>query len=519
MLIRDRRYALCFGSCCRILRDSYFGPFVSDLSAVFILVQIRCCFLPAVSVVKRKRHEVSRILLQNYSDICRTLAILIIIVIPYFLNGKGDLFRCMCIRKYSVSYRSGRYGSISCNGRLDPLISDQSTLVIELRKSIQFCRPVITVIQNNVQEVDIILSKRNRQVLRAHAILVIIVVPDLGDLHRCFFKRNIICIFDRRRCSERRVICLRVALRHIFLGPGIVDQNAVTILRKTADRCRPVVTGVQFDRIPVSEGHNDLCRALAGGIVKVYPLFRHRGRGGLRCVGVCDRCRSIRYRSCRAVSRRVICYRHFFPCIDVFGSSVILWKICCRVCPVIGIIKSSSIDLVSILFKDHHNFSRTLSILVIGIVPVLFYRQREVFLDIIVFIVYRYQIFRVFGDLLFCVSVNDTVRSQRIVRRNIALGDFIFGSRIKTVDLDAFAGLKREFLYDILFKSNATCCSIREIYIEGSRTVDLNANGKLGAGRRTVRRIRNFLLHFKGTLILISIVVMNNDRIVLVRTV
>ena len=223
MLIRDRRYALCFGSCCRILRDSYFGPFVSDLSAVFILVQIRCCFLPAVSVVKRKRHEVSRILLQNYSDICRTLSILIIIVIPYFLNGKGDLFRCVCICEYSISYCSGRYGSISGYSRLYPFIGDQGTLIVELRESIQCCRPVIALVQSNRHEVSIVLSENDRQILRTQTILVICVIPDLRDLHRGLFNCNIVRIRDRRICTCRRrcllIVGLRVAGRHGFLGP------------------------------------------------------------------------------------------------------------------------------------------------------------------------------------------------------------------------------------------------------------------------------------------------------------
>ena len=426
----------------------------------------------------------------------------------------------MCIRKYSVSHCSGRYGCVSCNCRLDPLISDQSTLVIELRKSIQFNCPVITVIQNNVHEVGIILSKRNCQVLRTQTILVICVVPDLGDLHRGRFTCNVVSIRNgcvRTCCGSGRLISgLRVARRHCFFRPGIVDHSTVCIFRKAGDRCFPVITFIQINRFPVTQRHNDLRRTLACSISKVVPIFLDRCRCGLRCVGVGDRCCSIRHRSRRAVSRRVICYRLFFPSIDVFCRSVVLRKIGYRVCPVIGSIESGSVDLGSILLKNHHNFSRTFPVLIIIVGPVLFDRQREILL-VSVSIVYRYQIFRVCCDLLFCVSVYDTVCRQRISGRNIALGDFIFGFCIKTVDLDAFAVLKGEFFYDILFKSNALCRSIRELHIKGSRTVDLNAYGKLGSGRSLIRRIGDFFLHFKGTLVFISILILNNNRSILVR--
>ena len=162
----------------------------------------------------------------------------------------------MCIRKYSVCCRSGSFGSISRYRRLYPLIFDQGALIVELRESIQCCRPVIPLVQSNRHEVSIVLSENDSQILRTQAILVICVIPDLCDLHRGLFTCNIVRIRDRRICACRRrgllISGLRVACRHRALGPRVCDQNTIRVLRKTRDRCFPVVARVQLNRLAVA---------------------------------------------------------------------------------------------------------------------------------------------------------------------------------------------------------------------------------------------------------------------------
>ena len=223
MRILERGHAVKFGFGRSILSNSLLFPCVNDLTAGFVLVQIRDSIRPVIAVIECGTGDLGSILLQDNFNTGRTFSVLVVIVIPVFDYRERDLFRRMCIRKYSVSYRSGRYGSISGYSRLYPFIGDQGTLIVELRESIQCCRPVIALVQSNRHEVSIVLSENDRQILRTQTILVICVIPDLRDLHRGLFNCNIVRIRDRRICTCRRrcllIVGLRVAGRHGFLGP------------------------------------------------------------------------------------------------------------------------------------------------------------------------------------------------------------------------------------------------------------------------------------------------------------
>ena len=133
-----------------------------------------------------------------------------------------------------------------------------------------------------------------------------------------------------------------------------------------------------------------------------------------------------------------------------------------------------------------------------------------VLLDIVVLVVDGNKIRHILLDLLIRITIHDV--GQQEVSRQRSFRYSITCTCIDAGDLDRFAILQCERLFHACYKINSCRRSIRILDIKGRRSIQRDTYSKLHACRTFSGRIGNGLCHFKGTLILICICIVDRNR-------
>ena len=280
---------------------------------------------------------------------------------------------CICDRSNGSALADRRRVSVHCF--LFPCIDDRSSVRLIHRKVFDLVFPVIGSIQSYaIAGSNAIRKKFHFDSCRAHAVLVVGIVPGLLNGRFCLFRREIIGVCDRCVCCSVCCISSRVAGRN-YLFPGINDLGSVRILGKACYLSRPVLGCLQFHRScgcsVDKEIYRDLIRALAELVIGIDPFFSDLQIDSLRCTSICDRCLC----SGRSIIRYCVSGRSsdFFPRIFVFVSVyIILRQICLGSSPKTGRCQSDRLTIRHIVLQELNlHRSRTFAVLVVIVIPCL----------------------------------------------------------------------------------------------------------------------------------------------------
>ena len=166
------------------LRQAALGPGVADFSAVCVLRQAGDRRAPAVRLVQRHFLTVR----QCHRQACRTLAVLVIVVVPDLLDR-----RFCCLRRMLVRQRRDRALGALARQRiavrytvLRPGVGDRLAITLQ-RQVVDRRRPFVRRVQRHRPNHLLAVLQLHAQARRPLAVLVVVVVPDLPDfnIHGC----------------------------------------------------------------------------------------------------------------------------------------------------------------------------------------------------------------------------------------------------------------------------------------------------------------------------------------------
>ena len=256
-----------------------FRPAVNDLLAIRVLRQVLDLRCPVVGLVQRHFHAVG----QDDLQLRRSLAVLVVSIVPHLLDRCFGLFRLVGVRQRRNRAFGAIAGQLVALGYLAfrPGVGDFHTARV-LRQVLHLRCPVIAFVQLDFRTV----GQGHGQNLRTLAVLVLLVVPHLLD--RCFGLFRLVGVRQRRNRAFGNIASQLVTRRQLTFRPGVVDFHAARVLRQVVDRRCPAVGLVQRHFRAVGQGHGQRLRTLAILVVRVVPGLLDRRFGLFRLVGVRD---------------------------------------------------------------------------------------------------------------------------------------------------------------------------------------------------------------------------------------
>ena len=193
----------CVGECtvfglgdgCVILVYLVLGYRVDDILAFGFLVQLRPVVAPAVLLAQLDRINDLAVCQQVHCYVVRAVAILVVRVAPDLLDLHFGLFGLMAVR-----YRVGE-GTVSSlidlRGVLRHFVLGHRVvdflargLLVQLRPAVA---PLVLLAQRDGVDDLTVRQQVDRYVFRTVAILVVLVVPDLRDIHHSLFSFVAVC--------------------------------------------------------------------------------------------------------------------------------------------------------------------------------------------------------------------------------------------------------------------------------------------------------------------------------------
>ena len=286
MGVRQRRDCV-FGTVARqriAVRYTVLRPGVGDRLAITLQRQVVDRRRPFVRRVQRHGPNHRLAVLQLHAQARRPLAVLVVVVVPDLPDCRGGLSGRVAVRQCrDCAVHAGFRQRITLRqAALSPSVPDFRAVCI-LRQIFNLRRPTVRLVQRHFLTV----RQCHRQALRALAVLVVAVVPNLPDRRFCRLRRML--VRQRRDCAFGTVARQRIAVRYTVLRPGVGDRLAITLQRQVVDRRRPFVRRVQRHgpnhRLAVLQLHAQARRAHAVLVVVVVPdlpdcrFCRLRGKG------------------------------------------------------------------------------------------------------------------------------------------------------------------------------------------------------------------------------------------------
>ena len=255
-------------------------------------------------------------------------------------------------------------GSIIGNFFFSDCITDICSACL-LRKLRPGIGPVIAFIQLYSLDLGSVSQQVYGHFRRTISILVIAVLPFLRDLYFCFF--CCMGVGQGSDCTLLVSVCQRIARRQIFLCPCIIDQGSVGILRQIGNLCFPTVLLIQNHILAVAQRNCQARRTDTVLVVRIVPDLLHGNFGLFQIVFICQR----RDRSFCTVIRNGITCRHilFCPAVGNQLSVIIFRQMIDRGCPVVRSIQCDSINYCCASLQVNGHAVRTLSVVVIRVVP------------------------------------------------------------------------------------------------------------------------------------------------------
>ena len=162
----------------------------------------------------------------------------------------------------------------------------------------------------------------------------------------------------------------------------IVNIAAAGLLRQTVPLIRPVVGGIQLNRLFLRTiGQQVDCHAggtIAVSVIAVFPNLGHIDLSLFSCMCICH---GVREGSVGSLCnrRRVIGYRVFSNRVVNSGTVGLLVQTRPGMCPAIASVQFDRINLCAVFQQVDHDTERTIAILVVGIFPNLRNRNLGLF--------------------------------------------------------------------------------------------------------------------------------------------
>ena len=209
-----------------------------------------------------------------------TQVVLVVGVVPFLHAGNGDLFRLMGVGNGEAVLRvAGDLGGIASHLILGHGIHDLRAVLLDEEATPRHGQFITSSIRRNGLAADLFSLVAHRLVEGqrhglAHAILVVLVVPNLGGGHRGLGR--IMLIGNDEAAIDGTVDLGRIARRHLGLNHSVPNGLASAVLGQASPLIVPFVGFVQGHRGTLSHGaghqlHSHVGRTEAVAVVVVIP--------------------------------------------------------------------------------------------------------------------------------------------------------------------------------------------------------------------------------------------------------
>ena len=277
-------------------RYRHLGYRVHDILAVRFFRQIAEGMRPGFTFQRDRFTVIRTVRFQLHRDLVGSFAVLVIAIVPLFRHRNLREFRRVGVGQIViVGFRAAALGiTVQIAGFYHAVLDLRLVLILRQvgKAVVQFGagdrgRLAIHIFPGIAN----LLLQLHRDLVRAHAGLVVIVVPGLGTVNVNGLRRVGVGNSDFRAVGRRSGSGSRViAVRYRHLGYRVHDILAVRFFRQIAEGMRPGFT-FQRDRFTVIRTvrfqlHRDLVGSFAVLVIAIVPLFRHRNLREFRRVGV-----------------------------------------------------------------------------------------------------------------------------------------------------------------------------------------------------------------------------------------
>ena len=298
-----------------------------------------------------------------YRNTARTFTVLVIGIVPVLSSADGGCFWFMSIGNIVIFYLS----LIICDCFLFYGVLNLFSGFV-FRKIGKAVNPVSGLIccYHPCGCNFAICKKVDCDALRTFSILIVVIVPGLGSINSDLLRN--VCVSQSCYGSFPAIACKLIAFRNIHFCPGIFNCFSICFFRKIRYRLYPIVLCIQshccsgFFSV-CKKGCCNALRTLSVLVVCIVPNLGYRCTGLSWGVTVGD--------VILIVSSCILRYCFLTYGVNDFLATFIFRQIGKTIAPVSVCICTYGLAVFfySVCKKNHVNAFRTLSILVVGIVP------------------------------------------------------------------------------------------------------------------------------------------------------
>ena len=205
---------------------------VGDLGTLFESGKAFKCPLPAVACGNILCTLYAFIVGYGDGDGVGTLAVVIVIVVPCLFAGNGNLFRLVGVcDNVTCGHIAGNFGSVTVNGSFLYGILDLGAAVI-LEKSLKGVRPAVCFRESKgIARLCAVGKKLNGNAVGAFAVVIVGVVPYLGNIYRYLGRYYLVC--DGRSVGLLGAFVVIAYSDHRPVG-GLVEGNCISAYSQSA---------------------------------------------------------------------------------------------------------------------------------------------------------------------------------------------------------------------------------------------------------------------------------------------
>ena len=382
---------------------------------------------------------------QRYRQLRRTLAVLILAVLPYLPDRRFGYLGRVAVRQRRDRAFLGSAGQLVTLRQtflvFRPGVHDFFAVSV-LRQVFNRRRPAVRFVQHHFRAV----AQNHRQALRALAVLVILIVPDLLD--RCF---GHIAVGQLRDLANHSGIGPRVTLGQIFLVflPGVVDHIAFCIVLRHTEHHTPAdflaaQRHFSYDLIAVHQPHGQALRTLVILVVVILPNLLDKQIDLRETIGQDEIIRILNFSD---LSRLIAKNLHFVNRIyNVLAICIASGQLLPDIVPVVAGIQFNRITLLAAVCQQLHlNGFRPGLIPIVKVQP--FLGDRNGFQAIVVgqlnricaarqFIIRSIHIV-CFADVQFTIFIQLNIKGDQVVFRIIRSARLIACNLVELVGVGA----------------------------------------------------------------------------------
>ena len=358
-----------------------FSNRIGNIGAAGFLIKFTPAVSPAIALVQFNSRFFCTVSQQSDRYFVRTDAILVSGILPNLLHGYFGVFRYMRIRYVILEIAvlalvDGDFGFIMFHRFFFNGVNNNLTLLLFLGQLMPGIGPLIALVQRDALDLLSVCQQVNRYRLGPVTILIVCVIPDLGDSQFSFFAGMTVChvilevscfilVFGNTGC----IVC------HRILCHGVNNFYSVLFLLQAGEGITPAVAFIQFGCFAgvhaVSQQLDDhFIRPVAILVFIVFPDLVYLNLGLFSFVIVCNMVlESAVIRFVFGDGRCVLIDRVFLYCITDVASVFFLRKIGPGISPAVFFIQFDVCNLRAVFQQVNRNFFRLVAILVVGIIP------------------------------------------------------------------------------------------------------------------------------------------------------